>query len=102
MCKRERRLFFYVRLRFNFLLLVIGEDKDYFFLVGSIGLGGVWVGLILIVYFFRRWVKGGFLVLGVRGLMLEVVADVFFLIVSVFCEVSNVVGSVNRSIALDV
>lgn len=40
--------------------------------------------------------------LGARGPMLEVVADASFLIEPVSCEVSNAVGSANRSTALDV
>nr|KAF6410239.1 kirre like nephrin family adhesion molecule 2 [Rousettus aegyptiacus] len=49
-----------------------------------------------------RWAKGGFPVLGARGPMLEVVADASFLTAPVSCEVSNAVGSANRSTALDV
>ncbi|XP_040301970.1 kin of IRRE-like protein 2 isoform X3 [Herpailurus yagouaroundi] len=49
-----------------------------------------------------RWAKGGSPVLGARGPMLEVVADASFLIEPVSCEVSNAVGSANRSTALDV
>lgn len=40
--------------------------------------------------------------LGARGPMLEVVADASFLTAPVSCEVSNAVGSANRSTALDV
>ena len=40
--------------------------------------------------------------LGARGPMLEVVADASFLTAPVSCEVSNIVGSANRSTALDV
>lgn len=40
--------------------------------------------------------------LGARGPMLEVVADASFLTEPVSCEVSNAVGSANRSTALDV
>lgn len=40
--------------------------------------------------------------LGARGPMLEVVADSSFLTEPVSCEVSNAVGSANRSTALDV
>lgn len=50
----------------------------------------------------RRWAKGGSSVLGARGPMLEVVADASFLTAPVSCEVSNAVGSANRSTALDV
>ncbi|XP_036994350.2 kin of IRRE-like protein 2 isoform X1 [Artibeus jamaicensis] len=49
-----------------------------------------------------RWAKGGSPVLGAQGPMLEVVADASFLTVPVSCEVSNTVGSANRSTALDV
>uniref|UniRef100_A0A8C9EEB3 Kin of IRRE-like protein 2 n=1 Tax=Phocoena sinus TaxID=42100 RepID=A0A8C9EEB3_PHOSS len=49
-----------------------------------------------------RWAKGGSSVLGARGPMLEVVADASFLTAPVSCEVSNAVGSANRSTALDV
>uniref|UniRef100_A0A2K5ZQX1 Kirre like nephrin family adhesion molecule 2 n=1 Tax=Mandrillus leucophaeus TaxID=9568 RepID=A0A2K5ZQX1_MANLE len=49
-----------------------------------------------------RWAKGGFPVLGARGSRLEVVADASFLTEPVSCEVSNAVGSANRSTALDV
>uniref|UniRef100_A0A8C9JX42 Kirre like nephrin family adhesion molecule 2 n=1 Tax=Panthera tigris altaica TaxID=74533 RepID=A0A8C9JX42_PANTA len=49
-----------------------------------------------------RWAKGGSPVLGARGPMLEVVADASFLIEPVSCEVSNAVGSANRSTALEV
>ncbi|KAM9047267.1 kin of IRRE-like protein 2 isoform 3-T3 [Megaptera novaeangliae] len=49
-----------------------------------------------------RWAKGGSPVLGARGPMLEVVADASFLTAPVSCEVSNSVGSANRSTALDV
>uniref|UniRef100_A0A8D0ZB68 Kin of IRRE-like protein 2 n=1 Tax=Sus scrofa TaxID=9823 RepID=A0A8D0ZB68_PIG len=49
-----------------------------------------------------RWAKGGSPVLGARGPMLEVVADASFLTEPVSCEVSNAVGSANRSTALDV
>ncbi|MBW02040.1 Kin of IRRE-like protein 2, partial [Eschrichtius robustus] len=49
-----------------------------------------------------RWAKGGSPVLGARGPMLEVVADAAFLTAPVSCEVSNAVGSANRSTALDV
>ncbi|KAF6077914.1 kirre like nephrin family adhesion molecule 2 [Phyllostomus discolor] len=49
-----------------------------------------------------RWAKGGSPVLGARGPMLEVVADASFLTAPVSCEVSNTVGSANRSTALDV
>ncbi|XP_030894435.1 kin of IRRE-like protein 2 isoform X3 [Leptonychotes weddellii] len=49
-----------------------------------------------------RWAKGGSPVLGARGPMLEVVADSSFLTEPVSCEVSNAVGSANRSTALDV
>nr|XP_008541561.1 PREDICTED: kin of IRRE-like protein 2 [Equus przewalskii] len=49
-----------------------------------------------------RWAKGGSPVLGARGPMLEVVADASFLTAPVSCEVSNAVGSANRSTALDV
>lgn len=40
--------------------------------------------------------------LGARGPRLEVVADASFLTEPVSCEVSNAVGSANRSTALDV
>lgn len=40
--------------------------------------------------------------LGARGPVLEVVADASFLTEPVSCEVSNAVGSANRSTALDV
>lgn len=40
--------------------------------------------------------------LGARGPMLEIVADASFLTAPVSCEVSNAVGSANRSTALDV
>lgn len=40
--------------------------------------------------------------LGARGPKLEVVADASFLTEPVSCEVSNAVGSANRSTALDV
>ena len=40
--------------------------------------------------------------LGARGPVLEVVADASFLTAPVSCEVSNAVGSANRSTALDV
>ncbi|KAK2489858.1 hypothetical protein MC885_008016 [Smutsia gigantea] len=49
-----------------------------------------------------RWAKGGSPVLGARGPVLEVVADASFLTEPVSCEVSNAVGSANRSTALDV
>uniref|UniRef100_A0A2K6G375 Kin of IRRE-like protein 2 n=1 Tax=Propithecus coquereli TaxID=379532 RepID=A0A2K6G375_PROCO len=49
-----------------------------------------------------RWAKGGSPVLGARGPMLEVLADASFLTEPVSCEVSNAVGSANRSTALDV
>ncbi|XP_021095103.1 kin of IRRE-like protein 2 isoform X5 [Heterocephalus glaber] len=49
-----------------------------------------------------RWAKGGSPVLGARGPRLEIVADVSFLTEPVSCEVSNAVGSANRSTALDV
>uniref|UniRef100_A0A8C5JY16 Kin of IRRE-like protein 2 n=1 Tax=Jaculus jaculus TaxID=51337 RepID=A0A8C5JY16_JACJA len=49
-----------------------------------------------------RWAKGGSPVLGARGPRLEVVADPSFLTEPVSCEVSNAVGSANRSTALDV
>nr|XP_058135098.1 kin of IRRE-like protein 2 [Dasypus novemcinctus] len=49
-----------------------------------------------------RWAKGGAPVLGARGPRLEVVADASFLTEPVSCEVSNAVGSANRSTALDV
>uniref|UniRef100_H0WPD4 Kin of IRRE-like protein 2 n=1 Tax=Otolemur garnettii TaxID=30611 RepID=H0WPD4_OTOGA len=49
-----------------------------------------------------RWAKGGSPVLGARGPMLEVMADASFLTEPVSCEVSNAVGSANRSTALDV
>ncbi|KAG5200692.1 hypothetical protein JEQ12_005226 [Ovis aries] len=49
-----------------------------------------------------RWAKGGSPVLGARGPMLEIVADASFLTAPVSCEVSNAVGSANRSTALDV
>ncbi|XP_076988188.1 kin of IRRE-like protein 2 [Tamandua tetradactyla] len=49
-----------------------------------------------------RWAKGGSPVLGARGPRLEVVADASFLTEPVSCEVSNAVGSANRSTALDV
>ncbi|XP_045368829.1 kin of IRRE-like protein 2 isoform X3 [Camelus bactrianus] len=49
-----------------------------------------------------RWAKGGSPVLGARGPMLVVVADASFLTAPVSCEVSNAVGSANRSTALDV
>ncbi|KAM5236146.1 kin of IRRE-like protein 2 [Ctenodactylus gundi] len=49
-----------------------------------------------------RWAKGGFPVLGARGPRLEIVADASFLVEPVSCEVSNAVGSANRSTALDV
>ncbi|OWK16461.1 hypothetical protein Celaphus_00004490 [Cervus elaphus hippelaphus] len=49
-----------------------------------------------------RWAKGGSPVLGARGPVLEVVADASFLTAPVSCEVSNAVGSANRSTALDV
>lgn len=40
--------------------------------------------------------------LGARGPRLEVVADATFLTEPVSCEVSNAVGSANRSTALEV
>lgn len=40
--------------------------------------------------------------LGARGPRLEIVADASFLTEPVSCEVSNAVGSANRSTALDV
>uniref|UniRef100_A0A8C9H6U0 Kin of IRRE-like protein 2 n=2 Tax=Piliocolobus tephrosceles TaxID=591936 RepID=A0A8C9H6U0_9PRIM len=49
-----------------------------------------------------RWAKGGSPVLGARGPRLEVVADASFLTEPVSCEVSNAVGSANRSTALEV
>nr|XP_021498146.1 kin of IRRE-like protein 2 isoform X4 [Meriones unguiculatus] len=49
-----------------------------------------------------RWAKGGSAVLGARGPRLEVVADATFLTEPVSCEVSNAVGSANRSTALEV
>uniref|UniRef100_A0A2K6D3I4 Kin of IRRE-like protein 2 n=1 Tax=Macaca nemestrina TaxID=9545 RepID=A0A2K6D3I4_MACNE len=49
-----------------------------------------------------RWAKGGSPVLGARGPRLEVVAGASFLTEPVSCEVSNAVGSANRSTALDV
>ncbi|XP_040832477.1 kin of IRRE-like protein 2 [Ochotona curzoniae] len=49
-----------------------------------------------------RWAKGGSPVLGARGPRLEIVADASFLTEPVSCEVSNAVGSANRSTALDV
>ncbi|XP_007953083.1 kin of IRRE-like protein 2 [Orycteropus afer afer] len=49
-----------------------------------------------------RWAKGGSPVLGARGPRLEVVVDASFLTEPVSCEVSNAVGSANRSTALDV
>ncbi|XP_008826279.1 kin of IRRE-like protein 2 [Nannospalax galili] len=49
-----------------------------------------------------RWAKGGSPVLGARGPRLEVVADASFLTEPVSCEVTNAVGSANRSTALDV
>uniref|UniRef100_A0A8C8VVK1 Kirre like nephrin family adhesion molecule 2 n=1 Tax=Peromyscus maniculatus bairdii TaxID=230844 RepID=A0A8C8VVK1_PERMB len=49
-----------------------------------------------------RWAKGGSPVLGARGPRLEVVADATFLTEPVSCEVSNAVGSANRSTALEV
>ncbi|XP_060041760.1 kin of IRRE-like protein 2 isoform X2 [Erinaceus europaeus] len=49
-----------------------------------------------------RWAKGGSPVLGARGSTLEVVADASFLTEPVSCEVSNAVGSANRSTALNV
>ncbi|KAL2762600.1 kin of IRRE-like protein 2 isoform e precursor, partial [Daubentonia madagascariensis] len=49
-----------------------------------------------------RWAKGGSPVLGARAPMLEVLADASFLTEPVSCEVSNAVGSANRSTALDV
>uniref|UniRef100_A0A2K5PQ16 Kin of IRRE-like protein 2 n=2 Tax=Cebus imitator TaxID=2715852 RepID=A0A2K5PQ16_CEBIM len=49
-----------------------------------------------------RWAKGGSPVLGARGPRLEVVADASFLTEPVSCEVSNAVGSANRTTALDV
>ncbi|XP_037847495.2 kin of IRRE-like protein 2 [Chlorocebus sabaeus] len=49
-----------------------------------------------------RWAKGGSPVLGARGPRLEVVADASLLTEPVSCEVSNAVGSANRSTALDV
>ncbi|XP_006899775.1 PREDICTED: kin of IRRE-like protein 2 [Elephantulus edwardii] len=49
-----------------------------------------------------RWAKGESPVLGARGPRLELVADVSFLIEPVSCEVSNAVGSANRSTALNV
>uniref|UniRef100_G3S0N8 Kin of IRRE-like protein 2 n=1 Tax=Gorilla gorilla gorilla TaxID=9595 RepID=G3S0N8_GORGO len=49
-----------------------------------------------------RWAKGGSPVLGARGPRLEVVAEASFLTEPVSCEVSNAVGSANRSTALDV
>uniref|UniRef100_A0A2K5M8Z0 Kin of IRRE-like protein 2 n=1 Tax=Cercocebus atys TaxID=9531 RepID=A0A2K5M8Z0_CERAT len=50
----------------------------------------------------QRWAKGGSPVLGARGPRLEVVADASFLTEPVSCEVSNAVGSANRSTAPDV
>nr|XP_051692037.1 kin of IRRE-like protein 2 [Oryctolagus cuniculus] len=49
-----------------------------------------------------RWAKGGSPVLGARGPRLEIAADASFLTEPVSCEVSNAVGSANRSTALDV
>ncbi|XP_064149593.1 kin of IRRE-like protein 2 [Loxodonta africana] len=49
-----------------------------------------------------RWAKGGSPVHGARGPRLEVFADASFLTEPVSCEVSNAVGSANRSTALDV
>ncbi|XP_055450871.1 kin of IRRE-like protein 2 isoform X1 [Psammomys obesus] len=49
-----------------------------------------------------RWAKGGSAVLGARGPRLEVAADATFLTEPVSCEVSNAVGSANRSTALEV
>uniref|UniRef100_G3TET7 Kirre like nephrin family adhesion molecule 2 n=1 Tax=Loxodonta africana TaxID=9785 RepID=G3TET7_LOXAF len=49
-----------------------------------------------------RWAKGGSPVHGGRGPRLEVFADASFLTEPVSCEVSNPVGSANRSTALDV
>ncbi|XP_055002507.1 kin of IRRE-like protein 2 [Sorex araneus] len=49
-----------------------------------------------------RWAKGSSPVLGARGSILEVVADASFLTQPVSCEVSNAVGSANRSTALNV
>ncbi|XP_013377790.1 PREDICTED: kin of IRRE-like protein 2 [Chinchilla lanigera] len=49
-----------------------------------------------------RWAKGGSPVLGARGPRLEIVADASFLTEPVSCEVSNAMGSANRSTALDV
>ncbi|KAM6223398.1 kin of IRRE-like protein 2 [Rhynchocyon petersi] len=49
-----------------------------------------------------RWAKGGSPVLGARGPRLEIVADASFLTEPVSCEVSNAVGSANRSTALNV
>ncbi|XP_048225423.1 kin of IRRE-like protein 2 [Perognathus longimembris pacificus] len=49
-----------------------------------------------------RWAKGGSPVLGARGPRLEVMADASFLTEPVSCEVSNDVGSANRSTVLEV
>uniref|UniRef100_A0A7N4P5C9 Kirre like nephrin family adhesion molecule 2 n=1 Tax=Sarcophilus harrisii TaxID=9305 RepID=A0A7N4P5C9_SARHA len=49
-----------------------------------------------------RWAKGGSVLPGARGPLLEVKADASFLTEAVSCEVTNAVGSTNRSTALDV
>ncbi|XP_006867471.1 PREDICTED: kin of IRRE-like protein 2 [Chrysochloris asiatica] len=49
-----------------------------------------------------RWAKGGSSVPGARGSRLEVVADASLLTEPVSCEVSNAVGSANRSTAPNV
>uniref|UniRef100_A0A5F8G9R9 Kirre like nephrin family adhesion molecule 2 n=1 Tax=Monodelphis domestica TaxID=13616 RepID=A0A5F8G9R9_MONDO len=49
-----------------------------------------------------RWAKGGSVLPGARGPLLEVKADASFLTEPVSCEATNAVGSTNRSTALDV
>ncbi|XP_036603188.1 kin of IRRE-like protein 2 [Trichosurus vulpecula] len=49
-----------------------------------------------------RWAKGGSVLPGARGPLLEAKADASFLTEPVSCEVTNAVGSTNRSTALDV
>ncbi|XP_068934661.1 kin of IRRE-like protein 2 [Petaurus breviceps papuanus] len=49
-----------------------------------------------------RWAKGGSVLPGARGPLLETKADASFLTEPVSCEVTNAVGSTNRSTALDV
>ncbi|XP_074074955.1 kin of IRRE-like protein 2 [Macrotis lagotis] len=49
-----------------------------------------------------RWAKGGSALPGARGPLLEAKVDTSFLTEPVSCEVTNAVGSTNRSTALDV